>query len=325
MWIAWESQRRSRELASYFGCSLHEITVTGALRYPASIFRTVALLLKHRPRVVFVQNPSMVLASLVVFWSLCSKSLSVVDRHTTFLLNRTSGITPWLIAFRAMHRFTLRYADVTIVTNAHLAQLVREAGGNPVVLPDKLPTLAAAKDVPSLIGRGLKNVLLISSFADDEPISEVVDAMSLIRHPREVHLFISGRVKISFSRLVATAPTNVTFTNYLSEADYVSLVQTVDVVVALTTSDHTMLCGCYEAVAAGKPLVTSDKEVLREYFTAALFADNSAAGIAAAIDAALGELEQRGCLMRELREELVPAWLVQAARLDRLVESMSTR
>ena len=325
IWITWENQRRSRELATFFGCKLFVITATGILRYPKCVYRTLVVLVLSRPRVVFAQNPSMVLATIVVLWSKVSNAVAIVDRHTTFLLNRRNRLTPWLVVFRLMHWFTLRYANITIVTNEHLAQLVREQRGNPVVLPDRLPTLArsTAREYP--IDRRKKNVLLISSFAEDEPIAAVVSAMSLIGSPKEVHLYVSGRVKSSFAGLVANAPSNITFTNYLTEDDYISLLLHVDVVMALSTSDHTMLCGCYEAVAAEKPLVTSDKAVLREYFTAALFADSSSEGIAVALDAALAESERRREMMRKLKADIGPSWSTEAKRLDRLVDAMSTR
>ena len=53
----------------------------------------------------------------------------------------------------------------------------------------------------------------------------------------------------------------------------------VDAVMVLSTAIHTMLCGCYEALGAEKPLITSNQIVLREYFSGAVFVENTTIGI----------------------------------------------
>ena len=317
IWITWENQRRSRELADYFGCKIFAFTQAGPLRYPKCMLRTLSTLRKERPATVFVQNPSMVLASLVVFWSFFTKATVVVDRHTTFLLNYKGRPSLRLAAFRIMHWFTLRYAGITIVTNEHLAKIVRDYRGRAMVLPDRLPTLKSCESASFPLDAEKTNILFIASFAEDEPIGAVVEAMRHIGGPDHVHLYVSGRIRQEFAELVARTPVNVTFTDYLPEDVFVSLLLRVDIVLALTTSDATMLCGCYEAVSAEKPLITSDKDVLRDYFTAAVFADATVDGIAHAIDTAVGELESRRELMRVLKLRIAAEWAVQAAEVNR--------
>jgi glycosyltransferase involved in cell wall biosynthesis len=55
-------------------------------------------------------------------------------------------------------------------------------------------------------------------------------------------------------------------------------------VMCLTNQDHTMQRGACEALCLGKPIITSDWPVLREYFSqGTLHVDNSAEGIYQAI------------------------------------------
>ena len=82
---------------------------------------------------------------------------------------------------------------------------------------------------------------------------------------------------------LAGAPDNVTFTGFLSERDYVNLLFAADAVLALTTAESCMLCGCYEALAARKALLTSDTSALREYFDRALFVQSTPESIARGI------------------------------------------
>lgn len=64
IWISWEKQRRSIELSKRLGCKLYIIEKSGLFRYPYSIFKTILILIKERPDLFFVQNPSMFLATL---------------------------------------------------------------------------------------------------------------------------------------------------------------------------------------------------------------------------------------------------------------------
>ena len=56
------------------------------------------------------------------------------------------------------------------------------------------------------------------------------------------------------------------FTGFLAESDYRALMAGAGAVVCLTTHDHTMQRGACEALWAGRPIVTSDWPLLRDYF-----------------------------------------------------------
>ena len=79
-------------------------------------------------------------------------------------------------------------------------------------------------------------------------------------------------------------PDNVVFTGFVSYGDYVSLLRHVDAVIVLTNRDKTMLSGAFEALAVGKPLITSNWNCLMQYYSkGAICIDNSTAQIKEAI------------------------------------------
>ncbi len=275
IWIAWETQRRSIELARAFDCDLFIFDYSGRLRYPRSIFKTGAVLLRRRPQRLYVQNPSMVLATLACLYGKLTGRPVIVDRHTTFRLGKKAEKTPRVLLFNLLHRFTIKAADLTIVTNAFLAGIVRELGGRPGILPDRLPALRQSQRLELRAGH---NILLISSFGKDEPIAEVLAAMRQLQQVG-VNLFITGNDQKLPASLRTSAPDNVVFTGFMPEQQFVDMLFSVDSVMTLTTAEYCMLCGCYEGVAAGKPLITSDRQVLRDYFSDAIFVDNTARGI----------------------------------------------
>jgi len=311
MWIVWESQRRSVELGGRLGCSFHVYDIRGLRRYPLSIAGTLSLLVRFRPRCLFVQNPSMILAAIACVYGVLSGNVVVVDRHTSFphlskipYLAHPRPLSVRRHVFNLLHRFTLRTADLTIVTTSYLAELVREAGGRPFVLPDPIPALAR-RAVPQLQGR--KNVLVISSFVEDEPIAEVLGAARHLDDP-SVRIYFSGNHRKGDVDWTAQAPPNVVFTGFLSSADFVDLLFAVDAVVVLTTVDHCLLCGCYEAVAADKPLITSDTTALREYFHGAEFVEAQAESILGGLRRVLHDLETYRARTEEMRAKLGADW-----------------
>lgn len=318
IWITWENQRRSKELAESFGCTLFEFPYEGLSRYPRSILETVWILLRERPRVLFVQNPSMILASLAVAWGILTRTFVVVDRHTTFLLGRKYRPTPWLLVFKLLHRFSIRFADLTLVTNAHLGSLVSRSGGQAFVLPDRLPDIAYCFDRELRSPSAALKILLISSFAEDEPIKEAIEGFAGVSNG-DMELYVSGNYHKAPKELIEDVPERVTFTGFLPEDAFLDLLCEVDIVLVLTTAEYTMLCGCYEAVSAEKVLITSDKEVLREYFTEAIFVENTPQSIGRALSLSHAQLEDHQRHIVNLKHRLQAEWQEKANKLFALL------
>ena len=68
IWITWEVQRRNITMSKILGASLHEFIVDAPAwrRYPVLIARTIRLIWRTKPEIIFSQNPSLVLAGLCV-------------------------------------------------------------------------------------------------------------------------------------------------------------------------------------------------------------------------------------------------------------------
>ena len=303
IWISWEQQRRSIELAKKFKCKFFLIEKEGVLRYPISILQTLFICIRERPALMFVQNPSMILAALACYYGLVRKTFIIVDRHTTFRLNKphSGSLRIWL--FMRLHYMTIKMADLTIVTNDYLANIVKSLGGHPIILPDKLPEIKINKRRKL---KGKYNLLMISSFGNDEPIYEVIDAIKYC--PDYVFLYITGNFRKGDFKLPVILPPNVIFTDFIPDQDYIDLLYSVDIAIALTTSDYCMLCGCYEAISAEKVLITSNKSVLKKYFKDAIFVENTAKGISDGILYALENIQDQKKKIVKMKEYLEHDW-----------------
>jgi glycosyltransferase involved in cell wall biosynthesis len=106
-----------------------------------------------------------------------------------------------------------------------------------------------------------------------------------------VNFFLTGRPPNSIRD---QAPSNVTFTGYLSNRDYDQLLNRSDVVMALTTRELTMQRAGYEAFMAGKPQVTSAFTPLKDFYEdCAVYVEPAEAGsIAAGVREALQRTDE---------------------------------
>lgn len=315
LWITWERQRRSIELSKALRADFYVIENNSIFRYFVCLYRTINIIRRHKPDILFIQNPSMILA---FFASTILKRIFsfylVIDRHSNFLLTpkKRSFLKEFL--FNILSYITIRYADLTIVTNADLAHVVRVLGGNSFVLPDKIPSLSP---IGGRYFEGENKILVVSSFAEDEPIKEIWQAFSK-DEMSSFSVYMSGNSKklgISLSEM----PSNISLTGFLSENDYIDLLFQVDAVIVLTKMEYTLLCGCYEAISAEKPLITSNSSVLQQLFTEAVFVNNDPNSIAEGVQQIFFELSQYKLKSSVMKKKLTKEWDELFKKLELLI------
>lgn len=305
VWLSWEDHRRSRELAACLGIPLHVFSsrLPYFLRAVVLSTKTAWFLWTRRPPLVFVQSPSIVLNGVACLLRRPLGYVLIADRHSNFYETELDNLSPKWRLYHALSRYTVKASDVTIVTNQELKNLVEAWSGLGFVLPDKIPTLDLASGAAPSSNR---SAAVISSHDPDEPLQEVLGAASLLP---DVLFYVTGNSSRTRARYASLIPGNVTFTGYLSEPSYQSLLASCDVILALTSAPNTLLCGAYEAVALAKPLVISEQKVMTDYFyKGRIAARNTPSELAAAVETALANAPQLTRESRELAKELAESW-----------------
>jgi hypothetical protein len=246
---------------------------TAWLKYLLQARDTWRVLSSRRSDAVFVMSPPVIAVACVWLWCSRHRRPFVIDAHTAAFLHPRWRAWQWL------QRALCRRAATTLVTNEYLASRVRAAGGHTTLVPDVPVVFERATHPPQ--PRPDFTVAVVCSFNADEPVREILEAAALVP---DVAFLVTGDV---FGRNVAVPsppPANVTFTGFLSTAEYGQLLQTASVVMSLTTRDHTMLRGAWEAVYQSTPVIVSDWPLLRRSFDeGALHVANEAAAIADAV------------------------------------------
>lgn len=279
IWIDWARNLRTRTLAQRLGVELVEIRLTGnrLLRYLRSTVRTVAAIRRARPQVVIATNPSLVLGFLLLLLRRWYGFLLVSDAHYVGVRD----LHGWPL-FQKLLDLHNSHADLVIVTNGGHASYLLGQGCRAYICPDPLPDLSTRGSVP--VSVPAKAVFLVCSFETDEPYEAVFAAFARLRD-RGYELFVSGnykRAQIDPARFPW-----VHFLGYVPEAEYYSYLRSCAVVIDLTTLEDCLVCGAYEAMAAGKPLVLSRTRALTEYFgTAVVLTENTPEAIVANVEQA---------------------------------------
>lgn len=280
VWGAPSQGPRSRIMAAKLGIPV--FFVEGGLprgplyalpKHGVQFVKTFALLFRHRPRVIFIQSPPLLGVLAVYLYTLFSRSVYVVDAHSAALMGPWWDYPP-----RWIKRLLARNAVATMVTNEFLAQRVRDLGGPALILRD-IPTefeISAAYPFASDF-----NVVVVNTFSSDEPLSEVLDAA---QSTPDVHFYVTGKLSGQNAAWAEKAPPNVHFTDFVPNDVYYNMLNDAQAVMCLTTRNHTMQRGACEALSLGRPIITSDWPLLRDYFNkGTVHVDNTVAGIQAGV------------------------------------------
>jgi len=266
-------------------------------KYLSQSFKTLKALFRHRPRVVLVMTPPVFACIPVWIYSKFTRARHIIDAHSGAFLDRR-----WT-SILFLHKFFSRHAALTLVTSPFCAELVSGWGANTKIVSD-VPVCFEEPRHPKLGGR--MNMTFIGTFTRDEPLMEFLSAASQFQ---DIQFYVTGRLKDASPDVLNAAPKNVVFTDFLSNADYVGLLLASDAVICLTTEDHTMQRGAYEAVYLGKPVITSNFDLLRKSFHAGtIHVGNSPEEIALGIREMKQDLRKYQREVQQLRAEKLQRW-----------------
>ena len=301
IWITWEQQLRNRSMATMLGVDLHVISHGGGRvrRYLHCGCETIATVRREKPDVVFAQNPSIVLNYLLLLARILFRYTFVTDAHFGGVIAYNGNYF-----FQKALDLCNRLADLVIVTNkGHLVH-VKSIGGDVLICEDPLPELekySTGSDTSD------KSVFFICSFDIDEPYNSVFEAAKILSQ-YNFKFYVSGNyTKVG---IIPAEHPDVNFLGFIPEHQFYERLFQSDIVLDLTEHENCLVCGAYEAMAAEKPLVTSDKICLREYFDrGSIFTTHDSGSIANAVKMAY---QERHRLKEEIRE-----WKVRVTNKQR--------
>lgn len=259
-WITWERQQRNISMAKIFYADYYEFSLSRSNYIFRLLLNSVSTFKVFRKdySVIFVQNPSMALTGLAVLFNFIFRKRLVVDAHN-------AGVLPFEGRFKLLvvvNNFILKRADLVIVSNKILSTGLQRLGVRSVAMPDPLPEVNLP--IKPTVNCGKVDVFIICSWSDDEPIDLY---FSIARSFPDLKIGISGNFKKWVNFRAVSNPDNLTLLGFVAEENYFKYLSDSRVIIDLTTRKDCLVCGAYEAISVGVPVIISDTYVNRETFS----------------------------------------------------------
>lgn len=317
IFIAWINyQRRSDLLAQHLGAKMHFIyykpcnkLVHTPIQYFVQAIRTWRVLRYECPNIIFVQNPPIFCVLIAYLYGRWYGAHYIIDSHTGAFL---SSKWRWSVG---LHRLLSKGALLTLVHNKSQEKIVKEWECRYLVLRDPL---GYYPETECFHFSGQFNVVVVSSFAKDEPINIIFEAATKLS---SVTFYVTGNFKRADSTLLKIKPDNCLLTGYIPYQHYMGLLQGADAVIDLVSNGDTLLSGAYEAISMGTPLILSDWPILRDSFPlGAIYIPNTVEGICEGVYLARQKQQMLRQEILVLREQLQPEWERKFAELQQLIQ-----
>jgi len=309
VYIAWKRECfRGLQSAHVFGLDLELIhpypgrgRVRTLVRYMLSGAATIRLLSKRKPSTVAILNQPLPL--VLVAWAYCrlTRARLILDGHSKVY---EPTAPRWL---QAIYRRVSRAPSLTLNHNSNDAARL-EQWGCPHLLVESLPFTLPVQSLQP-IREKVPYVLVVCSFASDEPVDVILGAAKLLP---DVAIRITG--DFTKAGLVpAQFPPNVEPTGYLATQQYYDIFAGAAAIVTLSRRSWIMQMAIEEALLLGVPPVTNRSPVLESVLEdAGVFVDLDPADLARGLRDVLTHNETYRAKIRNAGER-------QRSRIKRLL------
>lgn len=261
IWITWHHSSRSRNMAKALDVELLEVFLNENLfqRHIGSSFWTLKILLSRKPDVIYLQYSFLLLLILSIYKIFrFGKTKIIADCHTKALRRKAPGVLN--LVFWPIKRFTFKLTDITIVHNDGMKKDIEKLHSKYFVIPDKIPN----NNFSMKENNSKRYCVNISSFAVDEPVSEVIEAARYLEKDG-IEIYWTGKAPLELLRNI-DLPKNLFFTGYIGFDEFYNLLGNASCSMALTTEEDCLQSGAYESLDFEIPMVLSDTKTLRNYF-----------------------------------------------------------
>jgi hypothetical protein len=292
------------EPRTFYDLGLHAKPLV-PLRYLISAVRTLAYLMRRRPRAVMVQAPPVPAVAVVWAWSRLARVPMLIDSHPASFGTDQARIDQLM---RPLLAWLVPRAAGCIVTTPRLGEEISRWGGRPIVVHEA-PMPWGERMSP----RGCspeRRALFVCTFAPDEPVMQTLAAAA---HLPDVTFAVTGDHRRLRPETRRAAPDNVQWVGYLNTTDYVAALEQADVIMSLTTRPESVARSAHEGVDALRPMVISGGPHMRDLFPYAVIVENEPRSIADGVAEALRRCEELSEKAIEARSAQHRRWREQLA------------
>lgn len=282
--VSWgKSIQRSKTLAKTIGCvDIHIKPVFSSkillpINYLISLVVTIYQIIYKKPDLVIVVSPPIFTVYIAVFIR------SIFFRNFSIWCDLHNGVLRREWCKWPFFSYVLSKSDLVISHNKYVKNKIDDAFNiSSVVITDPLFDCESSANYSQFMDTNRINILVPVSYAKDEPIKEILHASEELY--KAYNFILTGNYLKMYSK-IDVDNINATFTGYISNDEYKSLLNSSDIVMCLTKDPDIQMCALIESISCDKNIVCTDNPVNREYFSkyGCVFTDNNAKRIVNAI------------------------------------------
>jgi glycosyltransferase involved in cell wall biosynthesis len=303
-WVAY--QRRAESLAKYFDLDMYYIHYKWEekskyykpVSYIFKLAETFKILFNTKAKIIFVQiAPTLPLYPIVLYCKL-KKAIFIADCHNTTFYDSVWIKLP--LAKKLLYK-----ANTVFVHNEDILEKVKNWNLPVFLLRDPIPEIKVNNTIENIANIEIKKqqyVIIPGSFASDEPMKELFNAMKLLPDVLFACTWFAERMPKEQQKNI---PLNLHLTGFLNEEDFNAFYANAAAAIVLTTREGTQPSGASEAIALNIPLVISDIATTRRlYKDAPVFVNSDGPSIANGVRIALNNVTDLKRKLKELKEKL---------------------
>jgi len=270
---------RAAELSEVVEAQIESITVLygpryfAPIRYLALFFRTLILLSRIRPQVVYSQNPPVFCPLTCLLFCRLSGARLVIDHHSIWSIKTIGGRSPLAKAIAFLERFVSRSSYANTAPHSLWARTLSKMGArNVLVYHDYVPKNHHHSDERLRLRMAQGSILAIASHGGHPLERMEVEAAAVAKERNAgVSLVISGpREKLQRRLAQIGLPPNVSYVGFLDRDVYETLKASADLAVNITDEPFTLSHVLFEFAASSLPVISSRQEVVEEVFSDSL-------------------------------------------------------
>jgi len=264
--------------------------------------KTIYFILTSKPNLIIVQNPTAITVIIAVLFKSISNVKVIADSHNGAFSK------PWQNF--PLHKWALKKADIVLIHNMQLLERL---------LSDKSYLGVNFRHLNSRLS-SLNNkiiltppyILVVSSFAADEPMEVLLEALRLYNKKSNSNILFRITGNYNKKPLLYNEFKNdigLEFLGFVSNEQYKMYLSNSDAVISLSTRDDVQQFALMEAISAGVPFISNDNLTNKSLFTdKMILVEIESNKIANGIEKFYSEKNKFVENLYELKEDLKKKW-----------------
>lgn len=237
------------------------------LRYIVLFFKTLIVIARERPDIIYAQNPSVFCPFSCLGYCKIWKKKLIIDHHAVWSIKTFSAGTIGRVIAR-LERYMIKRAYANTTPHALWARKLEEMGArNVLTIYDYVEKAPAKRDAEVRRKYAKDRQFLALAPHGGHPLERIENEAEAIQSLESIMLLLSGppsKIKSRVDRMKSY--TNVSYIGFVPREEFEKIKASIDIGLCITDEPYTLSHSLLEFAAYSIPTVSSDQEAVRQLF-----------------------------------------------------------